>query len=254
MLPTSHYDKRKADRVVTFINNLKHTKGSWAGLPFELIWWQEELIRNVFGVIKANGYRQFQTAFVETSKKSGKALAIDTPIPNPNGFIPMGDIKVGDMVFDENGEPCSVLAVSEIMKNHICYRVSFSDGGSIVADASWFQVFLGNAGQASPESRSSIKEKVQQHGFCTAIRIGSSGKNAFGRINDILCALKTLESAGVRIYAKTEKAININEAHIPWCFPLKMSVKELSHFLLLSAGDKELAGTASLHFALLYLI
>ena len=29
MLPTSHYDKAKADRAVTFIENLKHTKGKW---------------------------------------------------------------------------------------------------------------------------------------------------------------------------------------------------------------------------------
>ena len=27
MLPTSHYDKNKADRAVTFIENLCHTKG-----------------------------------------------------------------------------------------------------------------------------------------------------------------------------------------------------------------------------------
>ena len=31
MLPTSHYDKGKADRAVTFIQNLCHTKGKWAG-------------------------------------------------------------------------------------------------------------------------------------------------------------------------------------------------------------------------------
>jgi phage terminase large subunit-like protein len=73
MLPTSHYDKKKADHAVAFIQSLKHTKGVWAGKSFELIAWQEELIRNVFGVIKADGYRQFQTAFVETSKKSGKS-------------------------------------------------------------------------------------------------------------------------------------------------------------------------------------
>ena len=30
MLPTSHYDKKKADRAVTFIENLCHTKGKWA--------------------------------------------------------------------------------------------------------------------------------------------------------------------------------------------------------------------------------
>ena len=34
MLPTSHYDKKKADRAVAFIENLCHTKGKWAGTPF----------------------------------------------------------------------------------------------------------------------------------------------------------------------------------------------------------------------------
>ncbi len=29
MLPTSHYDKKKADRAVTFIENLCHIKGKW---------------------------------------------------------------------------------------------------------------------------------------------------------------------------------------------------------------------------------
>ena len=31
MLPTSHYDKAKADRAVKFIENLCHTKGKWLG-------------------------------------------------------------------------------------------------------------------------------------------------------------------------------------------------------------------------------
>ena len=30
MLPTSHYDEAKANRAVTFIQNLCHTKGKWA--------------------------------------------------------------------------------------------------------------------------------------------------------------------------------------------------------------------------------
>lgn len=73
MLPTSRYDKSKADHAVAFIQNLKHTKAEWAGQKFELIAWQEELIRNIFGVVKKNGYRQFNNAFIETSKKSGKS-------------------------------------------------------------------------------------------------------------------------------------------------------------------------------------
>ena len=73
MLPTSHYDKKKADRAVTFIENLCHTKGKWAGTPFWLLPWQEQLIRDIFGIVKPDGKRQFRTAFVEICKKVGKS-------------------------------------------------------------------------------------------------------------------------------------------------------------------------------------
>lgn len=73
MLPTSHYDKKKADRAVTFIENLCHTKGKWAGTPFWLLPWQGQLIRDIFGIVKPDGNRQFRTAFVEICKKVGKS-------------------------------------------------------------------------------------------------------------------------------------------------------------------------------------
>lgn len=73
MLTTSHYDKAKADRAVKFIENLCHTKGKWAGKRFWLLPWQEQLIRDIFGIVKPDGYRQFRTAFVEICKKVGKS-------------------------------------------------------------------------------------------------------------------------------------------------------------------------------------
>nr|DAL27214.1 MAG TPA_asm: Terminase large subunit [Caudoviricetes sp.] len=73
MLPTSHYDKAKADRAVKFIENLCHTKGKWAGTRFWLLPWQEQLIRDIFGIVKPDGNRQFRTAFVEICKKVGKS-------------------------------------------------------------------------------------------------------------------------------------------------------------------------------------
>ncbi len=73
MLPTSYYDKKKADRAVTFIENLCHTKGKWAGKRFWLLPWQEQLIRDIFGIVKSDGNRQFRTAFVEICKKVGKS-------------------------------------------------------------------------------------------------------------------------------------------------------------------------------------
>ncbi|MBQ3425889.1 MAG: terminase large subunit [Clostridia bacterium] len=73
MLPTSHYDEDKADRAVMFIENLRHTKGKWAGKRFWLLPWQEQIIRDIFGIIKEDGTRQFHTAYVEIGKKNGKS-------------------------------------------------------------------------------------------------------------------------------------------------------------------------------------
>lgn len=65
---------------------------------------------------------------------AAKALALDTPIPTPNGWTTMGELKVGDKVFDENGEPCSVTWVSPVWKNRPVYKVETDCGDMIIAD------------------------------------------------------------------------------------------------------------------------
>ena len=72
-LKDSIYSKDHADYAVNFIECLSHTKGTWAGKPFKLLPWQEQIIRDLFGVIKPNGYRQFNTAYIEIPKKMGKS-------------------------------------------------------------------------------------------------------------------------------------------------------------------------------------
>lgn len=62
----------KIDAAVCFNINT-YTKGTWAGKPFELIDWQEQIVRDLFGIVKPNGYRQFNTAYVEIPKKMGKS-------------------------------------------------------------------------------------------------------------------------------------------------------------------------------------
>lgn len=69
----SIYDKHAADFAVNFIECLSHTKGIWSGKKFDLIDWQEQIIRDLFGTIKPNGYRQFNTAYIEIPKKQGKS-------------------------------------------------------------------------------------------------------------------------------------------------------------------------------------
>ena len=73
MLPNSHYNEEKANRAVKFIENLCHTKGQWAGKRFWLLPWQEQIVRDVFGIVNEDGTRQFRTAFIEIPKKNGKS-------------------------------------------------------------------------------------------------------------------------------------------------------------------------------------
>lgn len=67
--------------------------------------------------------------------ESAKALAVDTPIPTPNGWRTMGELQVGDQVFAGDGSVTEVVNATAVMENHRCYRVKFGDGAEVVADA-----------------------------------------------------------------------------------------------------------------------
>lgn len=62
-------------------------------------------------------------------------LALDTPLPTPTGWTTMGAVQEGDLLINEEGKPCRVEGTSPVFINRECYRVSFDNGDSIVADA-----------------------------------------------------------------------------------------------------------------------
>ena len=64
---------------------------------------------------------------------AGKLLCVDTPIPTPSGWVRNGDIRDGDVVFDERGNPCRVVEAHPITVPETAYRVTFSDGSTIDA-------------------------------------------------------------------------------------------------------------------------
>jgi deoxycytidine triphosphate deaminase len=66
----------------------------------------------------------------------GKALAVDTPVPTPGGWRCLGELNVGDQVFDETGQPTTVVAATPVLLGRPCWEVLFSDGQSLVADLS----------------------------------------------------------------------------------------------------------------------
>jgi len=66
-------EKKADDAIRFFCRRLTHTKGVWARKKFIPVPWQERVIRDVFGTIKPDGFRQYTTVYLECGKKNGKS-------------------------------------------------------------------------------------------------------------------------------------------------------------------------------------
>lgn len=82
-----------------------------------------------------NGLHPGQMIIIAARPGVGKALALDTPLPTPNGWTTMGEVAVGDHLIGADGEPTRVVAATDVMLGRPCFEVEFSDGTVIVADA-----------------------------------------------------------------------------------------------------------------------
>ncbi len=82
-----------------------------------------------------NGLHPGQMIVVAARPGLGKALALDTPLPTPAGWTTMGQVAVGDSLFDAEGRPTTVVMATDVLVGRPCYEVEFSDGSVIVADA-----------------------------------------------------------------------------------------------------------------------
>ena len=67
-------------------------------------------------------------------RRFGKALAISTRLPSPDGWVTMGSLAEGSLLFDERGVVCRVVLATEVMFGRRCSRVRFDDGTTVVAD------------------------------------------------------------------------------------------------------------------------
>ncbi|MDI2031241.1 replicative DNA helicase [Saccharopolyspora sp. TS4A08] len=82
-----------------------------------------------------NGLHAGQMIIVAARPGVGKALALDTPLPTPDGWTTMGEVQVGDHLIGADGKPTEVVAATEVMHDRPCYEIEFSDGTTITADA-----------------------------------------------------------------------------------------------------------------------
>lgn len=84
----------------------------------------------------------------------GKCIDVDTLIATPNGYLRAGDIKVGDTVFTHKNTVANVLEVYPQSQKKECYKVTLSDGRSVIADEEQlFNVKINTLSQGSNAGR-----------------------------------------------------------------------------------------------------
>jgi phage terminase large subunit-like protein len=160
-----YYDPWEAAEAIAFPEEcLKLNGGQFEGKPFILFDWEAFVYGSIYGWLRippdckrvkreikceddedknplmwidaegkeVKAFRRFRVVYIETAKGP---LALDTPIATVDGWTTMGEIKTGDRVFNSHGKPTTVIGVSSIFHNHDCYKLKFSDGDEIIADA-----------------------------------------------------------------------------------------------------------------------
>jgi phage terminase large subunit-like protein len=91
------FDLAAAERVRTFFRKfLRHSKGQWAGKPFELLDWQWEwIIAPLFGWKRADGTRRYRRGYIEVPKRNGKS----TLFSGLSLYLLAGDREAGAEVY-----------------------------------------------------------------------------------------------------------------------------------------------------------
>jgi len=110
-----------------FMDNFFHiqhpTKGKMLYHPFD---YQKRLIHT---------YHNYRFSISMMPRQTGKALDVNTPILTPDGFVKLGNISVGDTIYGQDGKQTQVVNITDEMTNHLCYKITFDNGDTLIADA-----------------------------------------------------------------------------------------------------------------------
>lgn len=104
------------------------------------------------------------------------ALALDTPIPTPDGWTAMGDLRDGDTVFDDLGHPTRVVKAHPVLLGRPCYEVDFGSE-AIVADAGhlWAVSRAGHSRHSEEVlTTEQIKERLDAHAQGIRVRVAGA--------------------------------------------------------------------------------
>jgi len=167
----------------------------------------------------------------------GKAIDTKTLIPTPDGWTSMGDMKVGDTVFDEKGVQCKVIAATEIMKNRSCYEIEFSDGTKIICDAD--HEWLTNTVKSRRSHRTAIRNDRVKPRELVKRGNDQTHKRTFPQVVTTKEISKTLSAKyGVR----NIKNHSVDVCDSLWCHPKALPIPPYLLGLWLGDGDSYSGG------------
>lgn len=169
---------------------------------FDLLPWQQLVARNAMCEDPATGkFKAFQVCLIvpRQNGKNGivrwrllaglflfgeerlvhsahlfKALDVDTPILTEDGWSTMGELVDGDRVYAPDGRLTTVQA-HPIRHGRPCYRLTFDDGQTVVADEDhlWGVTYCRNE-RSKPEYRVVNTKFIAKHGVCSVVRKAKS--------------------------------------------------------------------------------
>jgi hypothetical protein len=109
-----------ADDPIYFAKNYVMIVNADDGLVnFKPYPFQEKMLKN---------FHENRFNICKLPRQCGKALALDTPIPTPDGWTTMGDVRAGDYLLSPSGKKVLVTKKTDTMYNHDCYRIYFDNG------------------------------------------------------------------------------------------------------------------------------
>lgn len=138
-----------------------------------------------------NGLHPGQLIIVAGRPGLGKALALDTPLPTPEGWTTMAEVAVGDRLLAADGTPTTVTNVFDVMYGRPCYEVEFSDGSVIVADAEHLWKTTTRASRRQPAARPS-----HYWSDASLARIRTAEATAGAEPHRLVTLAQTLEQVG----------------------------------------------------------
>ena len=78
------------------------------------------------GIVRGARLKKFYLRSASTG--TGKAIPNNTLIPTPNGWKRVGDIKIGDKIFGQDGKETTVLQIHPQPQKKEIWKVTFADG------------------------------------------------------------------------------------------------------------------------------